>query len=78
VHLPKAQKAKPNAIEITGPSPHYSRRFVAKESERVFLVKRISIRHNHSVLRFTIHERRVSRKHFGSAIAAEVLMDHAG
>jgi hypothetical protein len=31
-----------------------------------------------SVLRFTLHERRFTRKNSGSAIAAEVLMSNAG
>jgi len=35
-------------------------------------------RHTLSVLRFTLHERRFTRKSSGSAIAAEALMNNAG
>jgi len=58
---------------------------VRRESARkrvpreAYLVSRIRrYRHTHSVLRFTLHERRFTRTRSGLAIAAETFMNNAG
>jgi hypothetical protein len=53
-----------------------ARKRVPREAYLVSRMRRY--RHTLSVLRFTLHERRYTRKSSGSAIAAEVLMNNAG
>ena len=57
------------------------RREIARKRvpREAYLVSRMQRnRHTLSVLRFTLHERRFTRKRSGSAIAAEALKNNAG
>ena len=57
------------------------RREIARKRvpREAYLVSRMrQYRHTHSVMRFTFHERRFTRKRSGSAIATETFVNNAG